>query len=100
MVYKQKKSVCSTHTDCPQISFTDYYSAGAASTATESVTSTATESVAAASSSTTGASSTTVASSVSVTDSVDSADLLPQDANDTAAITAANATNFFFLFLI
>jgi hypothetical protein len=25
---------------------------------------------------------------------------LPQDANDTAAITAANATNFFILFLI
>jgi len=24
--------------------------------------------------------------------------LLPQDANDTAAITAANATNFFILF--
>ena len=92
------------HTDCPWFSSpfavnSDTYAAGVASvvTAAESVAAVAVVSAGATAVVSAGASTVVVSVSAGVV-VVDSLVLLPQDVNDTAAITAAKATNFFIVF--
>ena len=90
------------HTDCPcfssPLAIDSDYAAGIASVVTAAESTTAVVLSAGATVVVSAGASTVVVSVSAGAAVVDSLVLLPQDVNDTAAITAAKATNFFIVF--